>query len=187
MPKPQQEMSFAQALNEAKAVIVQLSNRVKADAEKIRTQQQTIVGQSSTITQHETRIREQEDELSRRVEEIVGLQGRIAEVETSRAAAEQMINRQGERIGSLEAANADLERRLEEAHAQLADMTRERDVLAAQIPSDDDTAALASMTQLLAKAAPAIEKVRKSAAAASLRIAPESANDAPTHAVSEAA
>ena len=40
-----QEMSFAKALNEAKGVIVQLSNRVKADADKIRTQQQTIVGQ----------------------------------------------------------------------------------------------------------------------------------------------
>jgi chromosome segregation ATPase len=179
-----QEMSFAQALNEAKGVIVQLSNRVKADAEKIRTQQQTIVGQSSTITQHETRIREQEDELSRRVEEIVGLQGRIAEVETTRAAAEQMINRQGERIGALEAANAQLEQRLADARAQLAHMTHERDMLAAQVPSEDDAAALASMTQLLAKAGPAIEKFRKSAAAAAMRIAPES--EAP-HAIAEAA
>jgi chromosome segregation ATPase len=168
-----QEMSFAQALNEAKSVIVQLSNRVKSDADKIRTQQQTIVSQSSTITQHEARIREQEDQIEQRAREIEALHGRIAEIEAVRAAAEQMINRQGERIGALEADNADLAQALAEHQSQVATITRERDALLAQVPSDDDAAALASMAQLLAKAAPVIEKAKKSAAATPMRIAPE--------------
>ena len=54
-----QEMSFAQALNEAKGVILQLSNRVKADAEKIRMQQQTIVSLSATVAQNEVAGRKQ--------------------------------------------------------------------------------------------------------------------------------
>jgi chromosome segregation ATPase len=175
---PQQEMSFAQALNEAKSVIVQLSNRVKADADKIRTQQQTIVSQSSTITQHEARIREQDEQMARRDHEIADLDARIAEIEAVRAAAEQMINRQGERIGALEADNAALAQALTEYQAQITHITQERDTLLAQVPSEDDAAALASMAQLLAKAAPVIEKVKKSAgvtaaAATAMRIAPD--------------
>ena len=58
------DMTFAQALNEAKGVILQLSNRVKADAEKVRSQQQTIISQSSTITQQEARLHQQEKQIA---------------------------------------------------------------------------------------------------------------------------
>ena len=49
----EQPMTFAQALNEAKQYIVQQSNRIKSDAEKIKNQQQTIVDQCATISEAE--------------------------------------------------------------------------------------------------------------------------------------
>src|SRR6478736_2511425 len=98
MAQQPQDMSFAQALNEAKGVIIQLSGRVKADAEKVRQQQQTIVSQSATIAQNETQIRQQEEALSAAIDEVAGLHGRIQEMDAAREHAEQILNRQGEKI-----------------------------------------------------------------------------------------
>ncbi len=159
---PQNDMSFAQALNEAKGVIVQLSSRVKADAEKIRTQQQTIVSQSSTIAQHEARATQQDAQSARHADEIAALTNRVREADAARDHAETILNRQGEKITSLLSANGELEARLSEHKAQIVELSQERASLRAQLPSDEDAAALASMTQLLTKAAPAIEKARKS-------------------------
>ena len=50
-------MTYAQALTEAKQMIVQQQLRIKADAEKIRSQQQTIVDQSSALYEGERRYR----------------------------------------------------------------------------------------------------------------------------------
>ena len=158
------EMSFAQALNEAKGVIVQLSTRVKSDAEKIRSQQQTIVSQSSTIAQLEARAQEQDNEIAHYVEQIGALSTQLRDADAAREHSETILNRQGERITSLQSANAALDARLNEHKAQIAELSRERNSLAAQLPSEEDAAALASMSQLLTKAAPAIEKARKSAA-----------------------
>ncbi|MDB5318406.1 MAG: hypothetical protein JWN40_37 [Phycisphaerales bacterium] len=157
------EMSFAQALNEAKGVIVQLSTRVKSDAEKIRSQQQTIVSQSSTIAQLETRAEERDNEIAHYVEQIGALSAQLREADAAREHSETILNRQGEKITSLQAANADLEARLGEHKAQIAELSNERDTLSTQLPSEADAAALAAMAQLLNRAAPAIEKARKSA------------------------
>jgi chromosome segregation ATPase len=156
------DMSFAQALNEAKGVILQLSNRVKTDAEKIRSQQQTIVSQSSTITQQESQLREQSEQITRHAEQVNAFAGRIKDAEAARGHAEAILNRQGERITSLEAANAKLETSIREHQSEISQLTEERDGLRSQLPSDEDAAALASMAQLLTKAAPAIEKAKKS-------------------------
>lgn len=158
------EMSFAQALNEAKGVIVQLSTRVKADADKIRSQQQTIVSQSSTIAQHEARIAELDTQVADNIHEIAALMDRVREIDAAREHAETILNRQGEKITSLQSANAELEARLGEHKSQIVELSQERASLRAQLPSDEDSAALASMAQLLIKAAPAIEKARKAAA-----------------------
>ncbi len=56
MAQQQQEMSYAQALNEAKQVIIQQSARIKGDLEKIKGQQQTIVDQAAKITEHEGKL-----------------------------------------------------------------------------------------------------------------------------------
>lgn len=152
-----QDMSFAQALNEAKGVIIQLSNRVKTDADKIRSQQAT--------------IKQQEETIARQTEEVAAAQARVQQADAARDTAEAIINRQGEKITHLEAQISQLESRLNELQAQVATVAQERDGLRAQLPSDEDAAALASMTQLLAKAAPVIEKARK--AAPSMKIAGE--------------
>ena len=171
-----QDMSFARALNEAKGVIIQLSGRVKTDADKIRTQQQTIVSQSASIAQAEERIRQQEEALAAAVDEVAGLHKRVEEADTAREHSEAILNRQGEKIQALVAANEDLETMISEMKLLVADLTRERDELRAALPTADDAAALAEMTQLLSKAAPAIEKTKKlTGGAPKLRLA--SAND----------
>jgi len=86
------EMSFAQALNEAKGVIIQLSNRVKADAEKIRAQQ--------------ARLSEQEAALNRAADAVATMRDRLAASDTAREQAEAIINRQGEKISALQNAAA---------------------------------------------------------------------------------
>ncbi len=169
-------MSFAQALNEAKGVIIQLSNRVKVDAEKIRTQQQTIVSQGSSIAQHEQTIEDQKGAIGKKGEEIAALTAKIAELEAAREATESMINRQGEKIRTLESAKSELEGRLGEHKTQIAELSRECAAIKSQIPSQDDAAALASMAALLAKAAPAIEKAKK--AGPTMRLADESIAEA---------
>src|SRR3954462_11503801 len=88
MAQQTQDMSFARALNEAKGVIIQLSGRVKADADKIRTQQQTIVSQSAAIAQAEQQIRQQEEALGAAVDEVAALHGRVQEADTAREHAE---------------------------------------------------------------------------------------------------
>ena len=183
-----QDMSFAQALNEAKGVIIQLSGRVKADADKIRSQQQTIVSQSASIAQNEERIRQQEEALSAAVDEVSGLHERIKEADAAREHAEAILNRQGEKIQLLVAANEELETLISETKLQLAQMTRERDALKAELPTAEDAAALAAMTQLLTKAAPAIEKAKKTGGSPKMRIAADSAAAVATDdAVAEAA
>ncbi len=165
------DMSFAQALNEAKGVILQLSNRVKSDAEKIRSQQQTIISQSSTITQQEARLGAQDKQIARHADEVAGLQGKVKEADAARGHAEAILNRQGERITSLENANSELEVRIGEQEVTIGKLTEERDSLRASLPSDEDAAALASMAQLLTKAAPAIEKAKRSGTGPQMRLA----------------
>lgn len=154
------EMSFAQALNEAKGVIIQLSNRVKTDAEKLKSQQATIKQQEETIARQTGEIAAAQ---TRQAEEVAAAQARVQQADAARDTAEAIINRQGEKITSLESQIAELQCRLNDQQAQIATISSERDALRAQLPSDDDTAALASMSQLLAKAAPVIEKAKKAA------------------------
>jgi chromosome segregation ATPase len=196
-------MSFAQALNEAKGVILQLSNRVKADAEKIRSQQDSIAAKSATVAELEGRVTEMTaahaaetarlagraaDEAAqaaaRHAEQVAGLETRIKDAEAAGAHAEAILNRQGERILSLESAAAEREAEIADLKAEIANLIAERDAVRSQLPSDEDAAALASMAQLLIKAAPAIEKAKKSAGP-KMRLADDAATGA--DAIAEAA
>jgi chromosome segregation ATPase len=168
------EMSFAQALNEAKGVILQLSNRVKADAEKIKSQQEQIAAKSAAVAEMEARVTEMAaahaadlaQASARNADEVAKMEGRIKEAEAAGAHAEAILNRQGERILSLENAAAERDAEIAALRSEIARLSAERDQAIAQLPSNEDAAALAAMTQLLTKAAPAIEKAKKSAAAA---------------------
>ena len=145
------EFTFGQALNEAKQIILQQSNRIKADAEKTKSLQQTIADQGATITQLEGQLRQQTDIVEAKTQEITALQARWQEETTARAQAEGVIDRQGQRITSLQAAGSDLESQLAQLSQQLNQVTVQRDALTAQVPSPEDEQALAAMTTLLSQ------------------------------------
>ncbi|HEX5244282.1 MAG TPA: hypothetical protein VFW23_13550, partial [Tepidisphaeraceae bacterium] len=65
-----QPMTYAQALNEAKNVIMQQAARIKSDAERMRTQQQTINEQGVRIVERENRIKDQTTALVAQTDEI---------------------------------------------------------------------------------------------------------------------
>ena len=144
-----ESMSFAQALNEAKQVIVQQSNRIKSDAEKIRQQQQTIVDQCSLITEHERNSREQAAKIAQQAELIEALEAKLAQATVAREQAEAVIDRQGQRLGALQEHVATLEQRVAEQSDQIDRLTQERDGYRNQVPSQADEEALAAMSALL--------------------------------------
>ena len=147
----QQEMSYAQALNEAKQVIIQQSSRIKGDLEKIKNQQQTIIDQAARISENETKLADLSTDLKQQAEALKTVQARFTEAESGRQQAEGVINRQGERINGLEAQVEDLGRRLEAANDQIAELTRERDELRVQLPTSEDIEALNGMMSLLSQ------------------------------------
>jgi chromosome segregation ATPase len=143
------EMSFAQALNEAKQVIVQQSNRIKADAEKIKQQQQTIVDQCSIITETEMKLREQTAESQKQQERIDALEANIAQVVVAREQAEAIVDRQGQRLTSYQEQCEAQERRIADQDAQIQRLCAERDAAREQAPSTEDQQALSAMAALL--------------------------------------
>ena len=150
------EMSYAQALSEAKQVIVQQSNRIKADAEKIKQQQQTIVDQCSIITDHEMKTKEQAAEVSKLQDQQEQIEAKLAQTTVAREQAESVCDRQGQRLTSLQEQVDTLETKLSDQSDQIAKLTAERDEYKNQLPSSADEAALAEMAALLStKRAPA--------------------------------
>lgn len=143
------DMSFAQALNEAKQVIVQQSNRIKTDAEKIKLQQQTIVDQCSLITDHEVKLRSQAVEIARHAEQFEALEVRLAQTTVGREQAEAVIDRQGERLTHQQDQLREFEKQLTEQREEIQSLTAERDSYRVQLPSKEDEEALAAMTTLL--------------------------------------
>lgn len=146
-----QEMSYAQALNEAKQIIIQQSARLKADFEKIKNQQQTIVDQAARLTEHEGRIAEMSADLGRQASEHKALEQLYNEAEAGRKQAEGVVNRQGERINHLEQEMAGLSSRLEAAADEIAALKLERDDLRSQLPTTEDIEALNGMLTLLSQ------------------------------------
>src|SRR5258708_28321246 len=89
------DMSFAQALNDAKQVIIQQSNRIKADAEKSRQQQQTIVDQCAMVARIEATVKEKAAEIARQAAQIDSLEANLTEATISREHADSFIDRHG--------------------------------------------------------------------------------------------
>lgn len=151
MSQEQTVKSYAAALNEARQMIVQQQLRIKADAEKVRVQQQTIVDQSSTLTENERRLREQAGEIGRLTDEAGALNVRLIETMTAKTQAEAVVDRQGERLTTLQAAAAEGERRIAALSERVATISGEVDALRSQLPTSEDEAALSSMMDLLSK------------------------------------
>ncbi len=145
------ELSYAQALNEAKQIIIQQQFRIKADAEKIRVQQQTILDQSNALSLADRKIGEQADELQRLVEDLNSLQGKLNEMTTAKEQAEAIVDRQGERLTTLQSTVSELERRTADHEQRISTLSSERDALSVKLPTTEDAEALAAMAELLAR------------------------------------
>lgn len=151
-------MTYAQALNEAKQMIVQQQLRIKADAEKVRAQQQTIVDQSQLLSDSERRGREQSAELQRLVEEASTTGTTVQELTTAKEQAEAIIDRQGVRLTQMQDAAAELEKRVSEQASQISELTAQIDQARSQLPTREDEEALSSMNDLLARRTAAIAR-----------------------------
>ncbi len=146
MPTP---MSYAQALNEAKKVIVQQSHRIKSEIDTVRTQQQVMAEQKAAITDREKRLEEDAAALQKQTDEMRELDAKLKAEQNAREQAEAIVDRQGERVTNMQAQAAELEKRLAEQAEIIARLAQEREELAARVPSDDDDKALAELTSLL--------------------------------------
>lgn len=145
----QQEMSFAQALTEARQIIVQQSNRIKTDLEKIKALQQTIATQTSSINSNERTIREQADVVRKHEDHARSLTTKLNEATQAREQAETIIDRQGQRLTHSQASIESLERQLAEQAARVEQLADELDSLRGQLPTQQDTDALAALSTLL--------------------------------------
>ncbi len=168
----QNEMSFAQALTEARQLMLQQSARIKSDAEKIKSQQQTIVDQSATISDQDRRLKDQAADLERQAIELRSLSLQLEEVSKAQEQSEGVINRQGERIRTLDASVEEMERRLDEARGEINGLVAERDELRGILPTQEDSDALQAMTSLLTRKASA-KAAREGSASGTMRIAGE--------------
>jgi uncharacterized protein (DUF3084 family) len=166
-----QDMTYAKALNEAKQVIIQQQYRIKADAEKLKAHQQTIVDQSNLLIESERQSQGSSSELQRLVEELKTTNSRLHETTISLEQAEAVVNRQGEKINSLQTTIAELEQRVNDQSQKISELTRERDEISAKLPTSEDIEALSSMAELLSR------RPAKSSVTPQLRLSTDSSSE----------
>jgi hypothetical protein len=134
-------MTWAQALNDARALIVQQSARIKSDAQKIRAQQEDVVRLHAAL-----------NEMSAELQRLRALEPQLADAQAGREHAEALVGRQRVEIDSLETASRELQRMLGEQASRINHMASELHRLRAHVPTDEDAAALESMAALLTTA-----------------------------------
>jgi predicted RNase H-like nuclease (RuvC/YqgF family) len=134
-------MTFAQALTDAKSLIVQQAGRIKSDAQKLKAQADEIAQWRSTV-----------DEMTAELERLREIEQRHAEAAAAREQAEASVGRQRMEIESLEAASRELQRVLGDQAARINELSAELSGLRGALPSDEDEAALEAMSSLLAAA-----------------------------------
>ena len=145
----QQEMSFAQALTEAKQIIVQQSNRIKTDLEKIRSLQETVASQTSALAASERTINQQATALAEHDEQIRSLTARLAEATQAREQAETIIDRQGQRLTQSQTAIQTLEKHVADQTQRMNELMQEIEATRQQLPTQEDEQALAALSTLL--------------------------------------
>ena len=138
---PGPNMTYAQALTDARTLIVQQSARIKSDAQKIRAQQDEIA-----------QLRSDLEATTDEVQRLRPLEPQLAEAQAGRDRAEAMVGRQRVEIESLETASGELQKMLGEQAARIHEMTIELEQLRAKLPTHEDVAALESMAALLSTA-----------------------------------
>ena len=134
-------MTWAQALNDARALIVQQSARIKSDAQKLRAQQDDVARLQAAL-----------NEMSAELQRLRALEPQLADAQAGRERAEALVGRQRVEIDSLETASRELQRMLGEQASRINHMASELHRLRAHVPTDEDAAALESMAALLTTA-----------------------------------
>jgi uncharacterized coiled-coil protein SlyX len=144
-----QEMSFAQALTEARQIIVQQSNRIKADLDRIKALQDTIAVQTGTLAENDRQLKQKTTEVEAAAEQLMTITTKLDEMRIAKEQGEAVIDRQGQRLTQMQETIAGLEKQLAE-HAQKNDqISHELDALRNQVPTHEDTEALAALASLL--------------------------------------
>jgi chromosome segregation ATPase len=144
-----QDMSFAQALTEARQIIVQQSGRIKSDLEKIKSLQETIASQSASVIESEKVLREQGVQIARHAEVVAALNAKLREVTTAKEQAEAINDRQGQRLTQMQQNLANLEQQVADYSQRLGALTQEIHDLRHQVPTQEDADALAALSNLL--------------------------------------
>lgn len=138
---PTAGMSYARALIDARTLIVQQSARIKADAQKMKAQSEEIAQLRSSV-----------DAMAVEADRLRALEPRLGEATAGREQAEALVGRQRVEIESLETASRELQRMLGEQAARINELTTEIGQLRANLPTDEDAAALEQMAALLTNA-----------------------------------
>jgi predicted RNase H-like nuclease (RuvC/YqgF family) len=134
-------MTYAEALTDARSLIVQQSSRIKSDAQKINAQAEEIA-----------HLRAMADEMAAELERLRPLEPRLAEEQAAREHAEATVGRQQMEIEGMESASRELHRILGDQAARVNDLTAELEQTRVALPTDEDEAALEAMTTLLSAA-----------------------------------
>jgi DNA repair exonuclease SbcCD ATPase subunit len=134
-------MTWAQALNDARTLIVRQSARIKSDAQAIKAQQDEIA-----------QLRAALEATAAEVQRLRSLEPQLTDALARREHAEAVVGRQQVEIDSLETASRELQRMLGEQAGRITEMTTELQRLRSSVPTDEDAAALESMAALLTTA-----------------------------------
>ena len=174
-----QEMTFAQALGEARQIILQQSNRIKSDLEKVVALQDTIAAQSTTISQSERVIREQSEKLAQLETQVKSLSAKLEEATTACKQADAIIDRQGQRLTQATAMSTELERKAEANSKRVTELAAEIEELQRSLPTEEDEEALAALSTLLQTKKVSVPSVSSTTAKQGMRIAPRPATAPP--------
>lgn len=143
------EISFAQALTESRQIIVQQSNRIKADLDRIKSMQETIGGQTAAMAENDRTIRQSATDIDSLHEQVRSLTAKLDGTRVAKEQAEAVIDRQGQRISQMQDAVVTLEARVSEQDERIDHLLRELDATRGQLPTQEDHDALTALASLL--------------------------------------
>jgi len=144
-----QEMSFAQALTEARQIIVQQSNRIKSDLDKIKALQESINAQTAAHADNDRLLRQKTTELDMTNDQLRSAAAKLEELRVAKEHSEAALEKQQHRMSDLQQSASSLEKQLAEQTARADKATRELDSMRGQVPTQEDTEALAALMTLL--------------------------------------
>ena len=163
-----QEMSFAQALNEARQIIVQQSNRIKGRPGPHQGDAGNHHAQTTAIAEADRNVKQKASELESAVEQIKTLTAKLEEMRVAKEQGEAVIDRQGQRLTQMQETIHDLEKQVADHSQKAQQLGHELEGVRSALPTQEDSDALAALASLLSakKGAPAPVKSPEEGAAA---------------------